>query len=154
MTCELRLNRVVGLPAILGEKRMGHVERTALTPQARQLQGLVIRRGLGGARWVSRENVAVLGDVSLVLKEAPGPLPRQIAAAATRVTDGSGLTLGRVTDAWIRPDTLEVTALEITLGLCEDLLRGRLRLRQWAVQPGPDGCPQILIEQRGWEVLQ
>lgn len=152
MTCEIRLNRVVGLPAILGEKRVGHVERAALTPQARQLQGLVIRRGLGGARWVSRENVAVLGDVSLVLKDAPGPLPRDMAAMVTRVTNGSGLTLGRVTDAWLRPDTLEVTALEITLGLCEDLLHGRLRLREWAIQTGADGCPQILIRPKEGEV--
>ena len=152
MTCEFRLNRVVGLPVILGERRVGHVERVALTPQARQLRGLVIRNGLGGARWVPREGVSVLGDVSLVLREAPGRMPSEAPEVPRRVTDGSGLTLGRVTDAWIRPDTLEVTALEITLGLLEDLLHGRLRLRDWAVQPGPDGNPQILIGRREWEV--
>ncbi|MBQ2954700.1 MAG: hypothetical protein IJE07_14310 [Clostridia bacterium] len=152
MTCEIRLNRVLGLPAILGEKRVGHVERVGLNPQARQLQGVVIRHGLGGAKWAPRQSVAVLGDVSLVLREAPGRLPPEEPAPPRRVTDGSGLTLGRVTDAWICPDTMEITALEVTLGLCEDLLRGRLRLREWAVQPGPDGELQILMGRNGWEV--
>ncbi len=153
MTCEVRLMRVLGLPAILGERRVGHVERTAPDVRERRLQGLVIRRGLGGARWVSREGVQVLGDVSLVLRRMPERLPKTMEAAPTRVTDENGLTLGRVTDAWIRPDTLEITALEVTLGLCEDLRHGRLRVRDWAVQPGLDGEMRVLIDRREWEVL-
>lgn len=153
MTCEMRLMRVLGLPAILGERRMGHVERAALDLKGRKLRGMVIRRGLGGARWVGREDVQVLGDVSLVLQRTPGRLPRDLEAAPGRVSDESGLTLGRVTDAWLRPDTMEVTALEVTLGPLEDLRRGRLRVRDWGVQPGPDGEMQVLIGRREWEVL-
>ena len=152
MTCEMRLTRVLGLPAILGERLLGHVERTALDPRLRRLRGLVIRRGLGGARWVSREGVSVLGDVSVVLQSAPGRPPKDADCPLGRVTDESGLTLGRVTDAWLKPDTLEITALEVTLGPLEDLRRGRLRVRDWAIQTTSGGETQVLIERQKWEV--
>lgn len=154
MTCEVRLMRVVGLPAILDGRHIGYVEQAALSGRARELQGVVIRRGLGGARWIGRQGIALVGDVSLVLRCKPGRMPREQEAPPSRVTDGSGLMLGRVTDAWIHPETLEVTALEVTLGLCEDLLRGRLRVRHWDVQPGDDGRGQIMIGRREWEVLR
>ena len=152
MTCEMRLTRVLGLPAILGERLLARVERTALDPRLRHLRGLVIRRGLGGARWVSREGVSVLGDVSVVLQSAPVRPPKDADCPLGRVTDESGLTLGRVTDAWLRPDTLEITALEVTLGPLEDLRRGRLRVRDWAIQTASGGETQVLIERQRWEV--
>lgn len=153
MTCEVRLMRIVGLPAILGERLVGHVERATLEADGRRLRGLMIRRGLGGARWISRDSVSVVGDVSVVLKDTPVKPPRDADFSLQRVTDESGLTLGRVTDAWLRPDTMEITALEVTLGLFEDLTRGRLRVQNWAVQPGSDGNAQVLIGRREWEVL-
>ena len=152
MTCEMRLIRVLGLPAILGERQVGRVERAALDPQGRRLQGMLIRRGLGSARWVSRESVSVLGNVSVVLRSAPVRPPREGCFSPGRVTDESGLNLGRVTDAWLSPETLCVTALEVSLGPCEDLTRGRLRVRDWAVQTGPGGESQVLIGRREWEV--
>lgn len=152
MTCEIRLARVLGLPAILGERLMGRVERASLDVQGRQLKGLMIRRGLGGAKWVGRDGVSVLGDVSVVLKSAPERPPKEAEVPLGRVMDESGLTLGRVTDAWLRPQTLEVTALEVTLGPLEDLRRGRLRVRDWAVQTGADGERQVLIGRGEWEV--
>lgn len=153
MTCELRLTRVIGLPVILGQRLAGHVERARLTPDGRQLAGLVIRRGLGGARWVSRETICVLGDVSVVLRGAPTRLSGESAAPPHRVTDESGLTLGRVTDAWLQPDTLQISALEVSLGPIEDLRQGRLRVRHWDLQSGSDDTRHILIRRNEWEVL-
>lgn len=154
MTCELRLGRVLGLPVILGERCVGHVERAALDGEGRYLKGLMLRRGLGGARWVPREGVGVLGDVSVVLKMPPCRPPRDADFSLRSVKDESGLTLGRVTDAWLRPETLEITALEVTLGPVEDLLRGRLRVQEWTVQPGENGHGQVLIGRKEWEVKQ
>lgn len=151
MTCEIRLTRAVGLPVILGERLVGHVERAALTPDGRHLSGLVIRRGMGGARWVSREMISILGNVSVVLQQAPTHLPKDAGTPPYRVTDETGLTLGRVTDAWLRADTLETAALEVSLGPIEDLRRGRLRVRRWDAQAG-NSC-QIRIGRNEWEVL-
>jgi len=150
MTSDIRLGRVLGLPAILGEKRLGHVEKAVLEGNGRRLRGLMIRRGLGSARWVGREGVGVLGDVSVILGRAPGRPPRDTDFTLTTVKDESGLTLGRVTDLWISPETLAVTALEVTLGPLEDLRAGRLRIRSWVVQSGDDGAAQVLIPRKEW----
>lgn len=153
MTCELRLTRVMGLPVIRDGKQVGHVERAVLSPDGRHLAGLVIRRGLGGARWVIRNGISVLGEFSVVVTSAPARLPRPIVDAPRRVSDASGLALGRVTDAWLLPDTLQTAALEVTLGPIEDLRRGRLRVRRWTTQTGSGCTPQILIGRDEWEVL-
>lgn len=152
MTCDVRLGRVLGLPAVLGEKMLGHVERAVLEEDGRRLRGLVIRRGIGGAKWIGRETIGVLGDVSVIAVSAPGRLPRNADFGLQAVRDESGLTLGRVTDVWISPETYDVTALEVTLGLTEDLLRGRRKVRQWTVQPGAGDGPLVLIPREEWEV--
>ncbi len=150
MTCDVRLGRILGLPAVCGERVVGHVERAVPDEEGRRLQGLVIRRGLGGAKWADRSAITVLGDVSVILGARPGRVPRGSGGMLGAVRDESGLTLGRVTDLWISPDTFDITALEITLGLMEDLRSGRRTIRKWAVQPGEEG-PQVLIPREEWE---
>ena len=151
-TCDVRTARVLGLPAVLGARVLGRVERAVPDASGRALKGLLIRRGLGGARWVGRENVGVLGDVSIILRGRAVRPPREAACTLGAVVDEAGLTLGRVTDLWLNPETLEITALEVTLGPLEDLRRGRLRVRNWRVQTGEDGAPQVLLQRCEWEV--
>ena len=86
----------------------------------------------------------------MILGEKPGRVPKGSDAALTAVKDESGLALGRVTDLWISPETFDITALEITLGLVEDLRSGRRTVRQWTVQPGEEGM-QVLIPREEWE---
>lgn len=68
----------------------------------------------------------------------------------TAVKDEGGLTLGRVTDWWISPNTLDITALEVSLGPLEDLTGGRRKVCQWTIQPGEEGM-QVLIPREAWE---
>lgn len=150
MTCDVRLGRILGLPAVCGEKVVGHVERAIPDASGQRLTGLVIRRGLGSAKWADRSAIDVLGEVSVILRERPGRVPRGSDLALRTVKDEGGLTLGRVTDWWIRPETLDITALEVTLGLMEDLRSGRRTVRHWAVQSGEDGM-QVLIPREEWE---
>lgn len=150
MTCDIRLGRLLGLPAVCGERVVGHVERAVPDEEGRHLLGLVIRRGLGGAKWADRSAITVLGDVSVILGAKPGRVPKGNDTLLGAVRDESGLALGRVTDWWISPDTFDITALEITLGLMEDLRSGRKTIRQWTVQPGEEGC-QVLIPRTEWE---
>ena len=144
MTCDVRLGRILGLPAVCGERVVGHVERAVPDGEGRRLMGLVIRRGLGSAKWADRSAISVLGDVSVILGTRPVRVPKGSDTALGAVKDESGLALGRVTDLWISPDTFDITALEITLGLMEDLRSGRRRIRKWAVLSGEEG-PQVLI---------
>ena len=146
----MRLGRILGLPAVFGERVVGHVERAVPDETGQQVMGFVIRRGLGGAKWADRSAVSVLGDVSVVLGEKPGRVPKGRDACLSAVKDEGGLTLGRVTDWWICKDELRITALEVTLGLLEDLTSGRRRVQKWTVQSGEDGM-QVLIPREEWE---
>lgn len=151
MTCEIRLSRVVGLPVIHGGRLLGHVEQALPDGEGKRLDGLVIRRGLRGARWASRESVGVLGEVSVILACPPGKTRKAGESSASLVKDESGLTLGRVTDMWLDAGNLTVTALEISLGPLEDVRRGRLRVNAWTLCPGGDGAPQVVIPRQAWE---
>lgn len=152
-TCEVRLGRILGLPAVMGARVVGHVERAVPDETGKHLMGFVIRRGLGGAKWADAASVEMLGDVSLILRSRPERHHRDKAYTISSVKDESGLTLGRVTDWWISRDTLDVTALEISLGPFEDLRRGRCTIRRWTVQPGEDGW-QVLIPREAWEEVK
>lgn len=138
-----RLGSIVGLPAALNGRMVGRVEQTVLTPDGHALRGLVVRHGLGGARWVDAESIAVMGNVSVILKCKPTHLPRDADFTLSGVKDTGGLNLGRVTDAYVNPDTLQVTALEISLGLVEEITLGRMLVRQFVVCPDEPG--QVLI---------
>ena len=146
----VRLGRILGLPAVCGGRVVGHVERAIPDETGQQVTGFIVRRGLGGAKWADRSTVTVLGDVSVILGEKPVRIRRGSETSITAVKDESGLTLGRVTDWWISRDSLRITALEITLGPLEDMLSGRRRVAQWAVQPGEDGAA-VLIPREEWE---
>ena len=150
MTSDVRLGRILGLPAVCGERVVGHVERAVPDETGRNVLGFVIRRGLGSAKWADAGAIRVLGEVSVILGEKPGRVPKGSDAALRTVKDAGGLTLGRVTDWWISRDSLQITGLEITLGLLEDLRSGRRRVSQWAVQPGEEGLT-VLIPREEWE---
>lgn len=150
MTCDVRLGRLVGLPAVCGEKVVGHVERAIPDVGDGMLRGLVIRRGLGSAKWADRSAIAVLGDVSVILDARPGRVPRGGSAAWGTVKDEDGLTLGRVTDLWVDPETFAITAMEITLGWMEELRGGRRIIRRWTIRPGRTEA-QVLIPRDEWE---
>lgn len=149
MTCEVRLGRILGLPCVCGERVVGHVERAVPDETGQQVQGFIIRRGLGSAKWAGKEDVSVVGDVSVILRRKPTRPPRGANSALGPVKDEGGLTLGRVTDWWIDQEGLGITALEVTLGLMEDLLTGRRRVARWTVRPGEDGM-QVLLPREEW----
>lgn len=146
MTSDVRLNGVLGLPVILRGRMVGRVERAVVTADGRSLRGLTIRRGLGGAKWVDTHHIAVLGEVSVVIGEGPARLPRDADFSLRTVKDTGGMTLGWVTDVLLNPATYRVTGLELSLGLVEELMGGRLIARSWTVVPGtgqvlvPCGC--------------
>ena len=136
MTSEIRLGSVLGLPVILRGRMIGRVERAVVTADGRALRGLTIRRGLGGARWINSAHIVVLGEVSVIVDSDPARLPQDADFDLGTVKDTGGLALGWVTDVFLNPATYRVTGLELTLGLIEELLGGRLIARSWTVVPG------------------
>lgn len=145
------LTRVLGLPAVLRGRSQGHVERAVLENDGHALRGLIVRRGFGGAKWVARDSIALLGDVSVILRACPTHLPRKTDFRLRTVKDTRGLTLGCVTDVLISADNLLVSELEVSLGLIDDFRDGRRRIRHFSASPDgdvlvPEG--EILLEGR------
>jgi uncharacterized protein YrrD len=116
---------LIGLPVIRGGKTVGLLEQAVLEESGKKLRGIIIREGLGGARWVDREDIQTIGGVSVLVSGDLKKPPREANFRLGRVQDTSGLRLGTVTDALINSETLEVEALEISNGPLDDLLHGR-----------------------------
>ena len=73
---------MVGLPVIVEGKAIGSVLRGVLTVDGRSLRGIVMRGGLLGARWLPRDQIALVGRVSVIAAgEAPaGAQGRDVSA--------------------------------------------------------------------------
>ena len=54
------LNRMVGLPVVWQDRQLGYVERAVPDAHARRLSGVVVRKGIGAAKWVSSDGIAVV----------------------------------------------------------------------------------------------
>lgn len=119
------LKRLIGLPVIMDGKAAGHVMRGVLTDDGRQLRGIVMRGGLRGPRWLPRDQIQLVGKVSVIAKGTSLRVPRSSTYRLFRVSDPEGLRLGVVTDALLSEDSLRVMALEVSSGPVDDLIDGR-----------------------------
>ncbi len=146
----IRMSALVGLPVVREGRTISRVERPVLTPDGHALRGLVVRRGLGAARWLGAEVLKVAGSVSVVTGEAPGKVPEGADFALHGVRDTAGLNLGVVVDAWLDPLTLRVAALEILPGLVEAFTCGTLRCERFAVCPDAQEPGLVLLPQDAW----
>ena len=109
--------------------------RGVLTADGRSLKGIVIRGGLQGPRWLGRDQIALIGRLSVIATGKPGRLPRDADYRLFRVSDPEGTRLGIVTDALMNEETLRVAALEISGGPLDDLTDGRWYATAYHVQP-------------------
>ena len=126
---------MTGLPVVLNGKSIGSVMRGVLTEDGRTLRGIVVRGGLRGARWLPREQIALVGKISVIASGKAGRVPRDADYRLFRVSDGEGQRLGIVTDALLHEETLRVTALESSCGPLDDLIDGRWYATAYHVQP-------------------
>jgi len=121
------------------------VEQAVLTCDGKRLRGLILRHGMGGARWIAEEDVLILGEVSVILRKRPGRLPADAGFTLSSVKDTRGMQLGWVTDVYLNSAARTVSALEVDLGPAETFRTGRLLARAFTVAPEDDGKPCVLI---------
>jgi len=126
---------MIGLPVIVNGRQRGNVLRGVLAKDGKSLRGLVIRGGLRGARWLSREQISLVGQISVIAKGKAGRVPKDAAYHLFRVSDPDGTRLGVVTDALFNEETLRVSALEISGGPLDDLIDGRWYATAYHVRP-------------------
>lgn len=145
------LKKMIGLPVVADGKSIGSVLRGVLTADGRNLRGIVMRGGLLGTKWLPREQIALVGRVSVIAAGKPRRVPKDAGYRLFRVTDGAGERLGIVTDALLHEETLRVAALEISAGPLDDLMDGRWYATAFQVRPAGD-TGHVTIQTAGREV--
>ena len=130
-----RLNRLIGLPVICGEKKLGWVSAGAIARDGGSLAGLAVRGDMGVARWVPAEAILCLGALCVLVRSDGGKRRGFKPFYPGRVSDTGGMRLGRITDARVDEGTLAVDALEITFGPLDDLFVGRRWVRDFTIHP-------------------
>lgn len=138
------MKKLEGMPVMCGGEKAGHVLRGVLTRDGRSLRGMVIRSGLQGMRWLEREQIQLLGHVSVIAEGALSKVPRDADYHLFRVSDAEGERLGIVTDAIINEETLRVAALEISSGPIDDVIHGRWYATAFSVLPGKE-CGHVTV---------
>ena len=142
------LKKMMGLPVVLNGKAMGSVVRGVLTEDGRSLRGVIVGGGLRGQRWLSREQISLVGRLSVIAGGRAARVPRDASYRLFRVSDPEGTRLGIVTDALLHEETLRVAALEISGGPIDDLTEGRWYATAFHVQPrGDTGHVTVLCGQ-------
>ena len=124
------LNRLLGMPVIWQDRQMGCVERAVADGRKQRLSGLVVRRGIGAARWTECADVALLGENSVVLRHKPGRMPEKTAPEMRCVFLTSGECAGAVTDVLLDGNSLQIRALEV----CQSPLQRLMGQRSYAVR--------------------
>ncbi|NLV58142.1 MAG: hypothetical protein GXY67_05175 [Clostridiales bacterium] len=142
------LQRIIGMPVVGNGKTLGFVERGVLSKSGKRLQGLVIRRGLGSARWVPRRAISMIGSACVLVCGEATHLPKEPEVRLTRVFLTSGESAGMVTDALIHGETFQVTALEVSDGPLYRLLGRKAYATAYRLRPeeSADGGDTLAFE--------
>lgn len=146
------LKKMIGLPVIIDGQTAGSVMRGVLSRDGRTLRGLVMRGGIRGARWLPREQILLIGKLSVIADGKSKRLPRDSDYRLFRVSDSEGMRLGVVTDALLSEETLRVAALEISSGPLDDLTDGRWYATAFTVHPGAS-MGHVTVPQQ-WEEVR
>ena len=110
------LERLIGMPAVWQNRHMGLVERAVPDATQGRLAGLIVRRGIGGARWAENADILLLGENCIVLSQKPGRLPQTLPASFGKVCHPNGESAGMVTDVLVESAQRRILALEISPG--------------------------------------
>lgn len=110
------LNRMMGLPVVWQDQQVGFVERAVADVSTGRVAGVVMRKGIGAARWMPADGILTVGKRCLLLNRPPKRMPRGEPGRLTRAFLTTGECVGEVTDTLVDGATLRLLALEVSPG--------------------------------------
>lgn len=134
--CFLKSVRALkGMPVILsdGGKKLGRVLKVSINEALDGLDGIWIAGRFGKARFCSREDIEMLGDVAVIVGKISDRAPRGQAFRIRRALDASGSLIGAVVGVYIDEETMKAECVDVSLGFWEDVAKGRQLVRRYAV---------------------
>lgn len=142
------LKRMVGLPVVWQDKQLGYVERAIPNALSKRLSGVVVRKGIGAAKWAAADDILLVGAQCVLLGRKPSRMPESETNALGRAFLTSGESAGEVTDVVIQSDTFRVAALELSPGPVYRLMGMRSYAAEYRVEQaarqGEVVVPQLL----------
>ena len=138
--------RLIGMCAVSGGETLGRIEHVILDASAHRLFGVVLRRGIGGAKGIPRHRVRLMGQSCVLVdgkgEKMPGKTPQQ----PKHVKDSTGLSLGMVTDVLLCEKSLRVIALEISFGALYYLMGQRAYVTSYQFRRGSGGAEVVAAD--------
>lgn len=124
-----KIRALIGLPVIVNRKRIGRVVRCQLSEDLSRLEGIWIAAVFLGTRFISSEELGILGQVAIV-SDSRGERKKGHGNTLLRRAVGTdGSRLGAITGAEIDEMSFRVNSLELSRGVWEDLLTGRIQIK-------------------------
>ena len=126
-----KIRNLIGMPVICRRQKIGRLVQAELSPDLKQLEGIWVDRGLRGTRYIPAEHVGTIGQVAILADNRGKRRRCNSSGLLFRAVTTDGLRIGAVVGAEIDELSFLVGALEVTLGLWDDLYAGRLRVERY-----------------------
>lgn len=138
------LNHLVGLPVVFQGEQIGQVERCVADKSSAYLQGLIIRQGLGGAKWVPSHLLETLGRRCVIIRGQPEAMPGRFAGEPKLLYLTNGQLAGEITDVVLADQSLRVVALEVSAGLLQRLTGQRQYATEYHIRRTGSRCGEAV----------
>lgn len=127
------LREIIGLPVLLEGQLTGYVLGADTDEALTKVCGLWISGVHTGSRRIEAEDIVSIGDRSVLVKSRGKRASARSGMLFRRAVTTDGTRIGAVIDCDVS-DSLDISALWLTCGYPDDLLRGRQRIERYAVR--------------------
>ena len=130
-----KLRALIGMPVVCRNRRIGRLLNAELDDALTRLTGIWVGAGIRGTRFISAESLEILGRVAILADDAGARRRMTAVPIFHRAISTDGQRLGAITGAEIDELSFNVTSLELSMGLWDDLLLKRQRVERYSVNP-------------------
>jgi len=123
-----KLRNLIGMPVVLGGRKIGRLVQAELSSDMSELSGIWVDCGLRGTRRIPAENLEMIGRKAVSVDSRGERRRCKTGFAIRRAVSTDGRRIGAITGAEIDELTFRVQALELSMGLWDDLCSGRRRV--------------------------
>ncbi len=128
-----KIRNLIGMPVVCRRQKIGRLVQADLSPDLKRLEGVWVDSGLRGTRYLSADQVGMIGEVAVIADDRGRRRRCSTSPLLYRAVSTGGERIGAVVGAEIDEVSFLVRALEVTLGLWDDLYAGRLRVENYTV---------------------
>ncbi len=127
-----KIRNLIGMPVICNRQKIGRLMQAALSKDLRRMEGIWVDSGLKGTRYIPSEQLSMIGEMA-VMADSMGKRRKCVSEPILRrAVSTSGRRMGAIVGAEVDEISFLVQALELTEGIWEDLIDGRLRIEHYS----------------------